>query len=54
MKKQIKKKYNWIKYIIYFVIFSFVGSFIELLSRLNGGKGVAYDKAIYQFFNIKL
>ncbi len=43
-----------VKYIIYFIIFSFIGSLIEYLFGFLGGRGIAYDRGLYELFNIKI
>jgi uncharacterized membrane protein len=53
--KRVKKNKIVIwRYLLYFIIFSFVGSLLEYLMGFLGGSGIGYDKAIYQFFNLKL
>ncbi len=52
--KSKKKKSKFLKYLIYFVIFSFLGSLMEYLFGFFGGAGIAYDKAIYEMFNLKI
>jgi len=51
MKKRFLKI---IKYIIYFIIFSIIGSLIEYLFGFIGGRGIAYDKGLYELFNVKI
>ena len=41
-------------YSVYFIIFSFLGSLIEYFFGFFGGAGIAYDKAIYEMFNLKI
>jgi len=48
------KKGKWLRYLIYFVIFSLMGSLIEYLFGFFGGTGIAYDRGLYEIFNIKL
>lgn len=43
-----------IKYFIYFVIFSFVGSLMEFLFGFVKGSGIAYDKGLQELFNVKI
>jgi uncharacterized membrane protein len=52
MKKKARKN-KLLKYFIYFIIFSFMGSLIEYLFGFFGGTGIAFDKALYEMFNIK-
>ena len=54
MKKKVKPKNKFLKYFIYFIIFSFLGSLIEYLFGFFGGAGIAYDKAIYEMFDLKI
>jgi uncharacterized membrane protein len=50
-----KRKINqYLLYLFYFIIFSFAGSLMEYLFGFVGGRGVAYDKALYLLFNVKL
>jgi len=54
MKKKVKSKNKFLKYFIYFVIFSFMGSLIEFLfGFFSGATIIAYDKALLEMFNIK-
>ena len=50
----MQKKSKFLKYFIYFVIFSFLGSLMEYLFGFFGGAGIAYDKALYETFNLKI
>lgn len=43
-----------IRYSIYFIIFSFVGSLVEYFFGFFGGTGVAYYRSLYELFNIKI
>jgi uncharacterized membrane protein len=38
------------RYIIYFIIFSFLGSLMEYSSSFIGGKGIYYDQGLYIWF----
>jgi uncharacterized membrane protein len=50
-----KKKVNkLLRYLIYFIIFSFIGSLIEYIFGFFGGTGVAYDRGLFEMFNIKI
>lgn len=51
MNKRIK---IILRFIIYFIIFSFVGAFIEFCSRFIGGKGIYYDQGLNIFFGHKI
>jgi len=51
MKKRLK---ILIRYSIYFIIFSFIGSLLEYLFRFVEGTGIAYDKGLYELFNVKI
>ena len=48
------KKSRLLKYLIYFVIFSLTGSLIEYLFGFFGGTGIAYDRGLYEMFNIQI
>jgi uncharacterized membrane protein len=50
----MENRKKWWKYLILFVIFSFLGSFMEYTYGFIGGVGIFYDKAIYQWFEIKI
>jgi len=49
-----KNKRDLFRYIIYFIIFSFIGSLIEYSFKFFGGAGIAYDQGLYKLLNIKL
>jgi uncharacterized membrane protein len=53
MKKKVRKN-KLLKYFIYFIIFSFLGSIIESLFGFFGGTGIAYDRGLFEMFNIKI
>jgi uncharacterized membrane protein len=50
----MNKKNNLLRYFIYFIIFSFIGSLIEYLYGFIGGTGIAYDRTLYELTNIKI
>lgn len=54
MKRKNNLKSNLVRYPVYFIIFSFMGSLIEYLYGFIGGTGISYDRALYELFNIKI
>ncbi|MDD5012472.1 MAG: hypothetical protein PHQ66_02400 [Candidatus Nanoarchaeia archaeon] len=49
-----KRNFNFVMYIFYFIAFSFLGSLMEYLFGLVGGRGIAYDKGLFELLNLKL
>lgn len=50
----MSSKYSFLKYILLFIIFSFLGSLIEYLSFLLGGQGLGYDKVLFLLTGLKI
>lgn len=48
------KREKFVKYLLYFVIFSFLGSLMEYLYGFAGGTGINYDRGLNYFFDIKI
>ncbi len=53
MKKRNLKN-TLIRYLVYFIVFSFIGSLIEYLFGFVGGSGIAYYRSLYELTNIKI
>jgi uncharacterized membrane protein len=47
-------KKKLLRYLIYFIIFSLTGSLIEYIFGFFGGTGIAYDRGLYEMFNIRI
>lgn len=52
MKK--RKIPSWLKYVLYFVVFSFAGSLLEYFYGFLDGTGISYDRFFYHYFQIKI